>query len=230
MKTYQAGNFKDAYDGLRKLALDPTDDPAEVGKRPDPRRSTACNASAATTRSTTSARPSSRSTRRTGACWRRPPRPITDSAALRLHRRRQVLPRQPPRRRPLRQHLRARPRPRPAADAAGPAARQGRQGQAGPRPASTSTSPTCSCNGAGYHEPWRLQYSHRPDASCPITSEGYYGYGTATAAAPRSMPGQPGLLPGAQELRGRPERRRALALDADAGRRDRPQPASTKPT
>jgi uncharacterized protein YfaS (alpha-2-macroglobulin family) len=31
MKAYQAGNFKDAYDGLRKLALDPKDDPAKVG-------------------------------------------------------------------------------------------------------------------------------------------------------------------------------------------------------
>jgi uncharacterized protein YfaS (alpha-2-macroglobulin family) len=32
MKAYQAGNFKDAYDGLRKLALDPGDDPLQVGK------------------------------------------------------------------------------------------------------------------------------------------------------------------------------------------------------
>ena len=32
MKTFQAGNYKDAYDGLRKLALDPTDDPVQVGK------------------------------------------------------------------------------------------------------------------------------------------------------------------------------------------------------
>src|SRR5690242_16164629 len=31
-KAYQAGNFRDAYDGLRKLALDPADDPAQVGK------------------------------------------------------------------------------------------------------------------------------------------------------------------------------------------------------
>ena len=30
MKTYQAGNWKDAYDGLRKLALDPQDDPLKV--------------------------------------------------------------------------------------------------------------------------------------------------------------------------------------------------------
>ena len=30
-KTMQAGNWKDAYDGLRKLALDPKDDPAKVG-------------------------------------------------------------------------------------------------------------------------------------------------------------------------------------------------------
>src|ERR1700726_4071487 len=32
MKTYQAGNYKDAYDGLRRLALDPNDDPVQVGK------------------------------------------------------------------------------------------------------------------------------------------------------------------------------------------------------
>jgi hypothetical protein len=31
-KAYQAGNYKDAYEGLRKLALDPAADPAEVGK------------------------------------------------------------------------------------------------------------------------------------------------------------------------------------------------------
>ena len=31
MKAYQAGNFRDAYYGLRKLALDPQDDPAKVG-------------------------------------------------------------------------------------------------------------------------------------------------------------------------------------------------------
>src|SRR5215831_11888257 len=30
-KTMQASNWKDAYDGLRKLALDPKDDPAKVG-------------------------------------------------------------------------------------------------------------------------------------------------------------------------------------------------------
>jgi uncharacterized protein YfaS (alpha-2-macroglobulin family) len=32
MKAHQAGNFKDAYDGLRKLALDPKDDPSKVGQ------------------------------------------------------------------------------------------------------------------------------------------------------------------------------------------------------
>jgi uncharacterized protein YfaS (alpha-2-macroglobulin family) len=31
MKAFNAGNFKDAYDGLRKLSLDPKDDPAKVG-------------------------------------------------------------------------------------------------------------------------------------------------------------------------------------------------------
>src|SRR5437667_154723 len=31
MKTYQAGNWKDAYDGVRKLALDPNDDKTKVG-------------------------------------------------------------------------------------------------------------------------------------------------------------------------------------------------------
>ncbi len=31
LKTFAAGNYKDAYDGLRKLALDPKDDPAKVG-------------------------------------------------------------------------------------------------------------------------------------------------------------------------------------------------------
>jgi uncharacterized protein YfaS (alpha-2-macroglobulin family) len=31
-KTYNAGNYRDAYDGLRKLALDPSDDPMQVGK------------------------------------------------------------------------------------------------------------------------------------------------------------------------------------------------------
>src|SRR5262245_16985224 len=30
-KTMKAGNFKDAYDGLRKLALDPQNDKAQVG-------------------------------------------------------------------------------------------------------------------------------------------------------------------------------------------------------
>jgi uncharacterized protein YfaS (alpha-2-macroglobulin family) len=32
MKTFNAGNWKDAYEGLRKLALDPGAEPAEVGK------------------------------------------------------------------------------------------------------------------------------------------------------------------------------------------------------
>ncbi|MCS7047476.1 MAG: hypothetical protein NZO58_14050, partial [Gemmataceae bacterium] len=32
IKTFQAGNFKDAYDGLRKLCLDPKNDPMQVGK------------------------------------------------------------------------------------------------------------------------------------------------------------------------------------------------------
>jgi uncharacterized protein YfaS (alpha-2-macroglobulin family) len=31
MKTFQAGNWKDAYEGLRKLALDPKNDPLQVG-------------------------------------------------------------------------------------------------------------------------------------------------------------------------------------------------------
>src|SRR5687768_4357407 len=30
-KAYTAGNFKDAYEGLRKLALDPASEPAKVG-------------------------------------------------------------------------------------------------------------------------------------------------------------------------------------------------------
>ena len=30
MKQFQAGNFKDAYEGLRKLALDPKCDPGKV--------------------------------------------------------------------------------------------------------------------------------------------------------------------------------------------------------
>jgi hypothetical protein len=30
-KAYQAGNYKDAYEGLRQMALDPADDPARVG-------------------------------------------------------------------------------------------------------------------------------------------------------------------------------------------------------
>ena len=34
-KTFQAGNFKDAYDGLRKLCLDPKNDPLQVGKDMD---------------------------------------------------------------------------------------------------------------------------------------------------------------------------------------------------
>src|SRR5215472_7544222 len=32
MKTFRDGNFRDAYEGLRKLALDPKDDPAKVGE------------------------------------------------------------------------------------------------------------------------------------------------------------------------------------------------------
>jgi alpha-2-macroglobulin len=32
MKAHENGNYKDAYDGLRKLALDPTSDPAKVGQ------------------------------------------------------------------------------------------------------------------------------------------------------------------------------------------------------
>jgi uncharacterized protein YfaS (alpha-2-macroglobulin family) len=32
MRNFQAGNFKDAYDGLRKLALDPKADPSQVGE------------------------------------------------------------------------------------------------------------------------------------------------------------------------------------------------------
>ena len=34
MKAYTAGNYKDAYDGLRKLALDPKDDPAQGRRGP----------------------------------------------------------------------------------------------------------------------------------------------------------------------------------------------------
>src|SRR5262245_36915678 len=32
MKAFQAGNYKDAYEGLRNLALDPQDDPAKVSQ------------------------------------------------------------------------------------------------------------------------------------------------------------------------------------------------------
>src|ERR1700693_1784737 len=31
-KTYRDGNYKDAYEGLRKLALDPKDDPLKVSQ------------------------------------------------------------------------------------------------------------------------------------------------------------------------------------------------------
>ena len=64
--------------------------PAQAGPRPEGRPrpgrqgpghwpSTACSSWAAPTRSTSSARPSSPSTSRTGGCWRRPPRPYASS-------------------------------------------------------------------------------------------------------------------------------------------------------
>ena len=41
--TFQAGNYKDAYEGLRKLALDPKNDPLKVGERPAPGHRRACS-------------------------------------------------------------------------------------------------------------------------------------------------------------------------------------------
>ena len=70
-KAHQAGNYKDAYEGFRTLALDPKGDPAQVGD--DLKMgSNASTSSAGSTRSTRSARRSSRPTPTTGgSCWRR---------------------------------------------------------------------------------------------------------------------------------------------------------------
>ena len=64
-KLAQQGNYKDAYDGYRALALDPKDDPTLVGR--DLQQAISCLMNlGAQTRSTRSARRSSRSTAATG--------------------------------------------------------------------------------------------------------------------------------------------------------------------
>ena len=73
-KLFADGNFKDAYEGYRRLALDPKTEPNRVGSRLDGRRFTACTAWAGSMKSTHSWKPSSPPTRRTGGCSRRPPR------------------------------------------------------------------------------------------------------------------------------------------------------------
>ena len=79
-------------------------------------------------------------------------------------------------------------------------------------------------NGAGYHEPWRLQYL--TDLSqLPDYEEGYSATGTAaTRGAPVDAEGNPVYHQLPKSYEAAAERRRALALDAGAGRRVRPGP------
>ena len=83
-------------------------------------------------------------------------------------------------------------------------------------------------NGAGYHEPWRLQYL-TDLTQLPDYEEGY-GYGGNSRGAPVDAKGNPVYYQRAQELRDARQRRRALALDADPGRRTRPRRGSARST
>ena len=67
-ENYNQGNFKDAYEGFRKLALDPQNDPRLVGKRPEHGRPAAFSGSIASTRSMPSWKMSFRFTKPIGGC------------------------------------------------------------------------------------------------------------------------------------------------------------------
>ena len=98
---------------------------------------------------------------------------------------------------------------------------QGRERTSRPSPSSTSTSPTCSSTAPATTN--RGACNTSPTwPSCPTTRKATAATAATAAGAPVDADGNPVYYTGAQELRDGPERRRALALDADPGRRVRP--------
>ena len=120
-ETYNQGNFKDAYEGFRKLALDPQNDPRLVGD--DLNMAVQCLQQLNRVDEIDALLEDvgqGPQGQLAAAVARRPE--LHEHPAPRLHRGRQVLSRQPARRRQGGQLRRARPRPRPAIDGPGHAA------------------------------------------------------------------------------------------------------------
>ena len=188
-ETFHQGNFKDAYEGFRKLALDPQDDPAAGGRRPEHGRPVSAAAQSRRRDRRPAGGRRSRSTRRTGGCCGAPPQNYMSIphygfiVAGKFYRGNQ---RGGGKRG---QRHRARPRPRPATDGPGDAAGpEGRQPRRGGRLSAL----------AGRHaaEQPRLQrvvaaaISDRPEQSCPTTRTA--GATIAqTAGAPVDADGKP---------------------------------------
>ena len=214
-KLMNDGNFKEAYDGFSALALDPADDPAQVGDDLTQRRPVPAATQPRGRSSTPSSRRSSSPTRTTGCCCS--PRRKTTSCRgpSRLDRGGQFRPRPASRRHgEVRQRLRARPRPRAAAHGPGDGRGEGRERWAA---GSTSALANMLLGNRGYGDAWRLQYLTDLD-KLPDYEEGYYYGGGRGIGAPVNADGTP-VYHHAARRAGRPRRPTA---SAGAGRSTRP--------
>ena len=221
----QAGNWKDAYDGFRKLALLPGDDPALVGSNLHNGIQCLQNLGRRT-RSTSSSKASSRPTARTGALRRPRPRatvassttasswPASSSAAIAGAGKY------------VNGFERDRIRALQLMEQALPLAEADKNKDAAAQFCFHFANMLLSAN--GQHESWRLQYltdlKQLPDYE-EGNQYGWRGYGRRRdKGAPVDADGKPVYHQTPEDLGGRQDRRRALALVLEQAVELNPQP------
>ena len=222
-ETFRQGNYKDAYEGFRKLAFDPENNSRQVGD--DLSTAVLCLENLDRADEIDALLEDVVKVHKDDwwLLWHAAQN-SHEHPASRLHRGGQVLSRQPSRRRPNGQLRRARPHPRPAMDGPGDAA--GPEGR-GPRRGGR-LSP-----GPGEHAVERPRLERFLAVAVPQRPEGPARLrGRLDVLSPdRRRAGrrrrQPGLSPRAQEFRLRRDRRPALAVVSRASGRVQPAKYAT---
>ena len=216
LQAFRDGNFKDAYDGLRRLLTVAGRQHRRRSTRISPPRSNALQQLNRVDEIDALLEQTVAAHAKSWQVARRRRQPVQLDRALRLHDRRRVPPRSASRRRSRRPRHRPRPRPRTAALSPRRRARR-RLARTKPTPRRVlrGLAQTLAYNG-DTSQYWRLQ-SLTDLATLPDYEEGWgYNYG-GPQGAPVDADGNPIFYDLARQLGRRQERRRALAVGA--GRR-----------
>ena len=222
-KLFAEGNFKDAYEGYRRLALDPKTEPDRVGT--DLRRAIECLVQLGRVDEVDAFREAVVAVHQGN--WRllqaAAESYLNDVTALRLHRRRQVPPRPASRRRAIRRLVRARsvprlaaPGPRAGSRAVGPRSRRG-----GPLPADARPGPAWATGTQS--DSWRLQSLTPLDVLPDYDENPYRSLGRPAGRAHPSSP------TGRRSITGSPRASRRPRTTASAGGGHSPRPPKPTP-